>query len=163
MMEILKIPEERKAVLIGKDGSVKKEIEEKTKTKISIGETIKIKGDTLNLLKAKNIIKAIGRGFSPEKALELLKDDYELYIISLVQETPKSIKRILARVIGRKGSTKKKIEDYTETHISVYGKTISIIGKWDNVDKARRAIEMILEGKPHGYVYKSLISMTKGE
>ena len=56
MIEFVRIPEERKAVLIGSGGSVKKKIEKETKTKIDIGEYIKIEGnDPLNFLKAKQI------------------------------------------------------------------------------------------------------------
>ena len=65
MNDFIKIPEQRKGVLIGKDGSVKKEIEKATKTVIEIEEDVSIEGEPLDVMKTKDIIKAIGRGFSP--------------------------------------------------------------------------------------------------
>ncbi|MBL7051408.1 RNA-processing protein, partial [Candidatus Woesearchaeota archaeon] len=44
----------------------------------------------------------------------------------------------------------------TDTHIVVYGKTIGIVGKLENVSIARQALEMLLEGSPHGNVFKWL-------
>lgn len=156
MNDFIKIPEQRKAVLIGKDGSVKKELEKLTKTKIYVNENIGIEGESLNVIKTKEIIKAIGRGFSPENAFKLLNDEYQLVVMSLRNETRKTKRRLLSRIIGRKGSCKRRIEMRTKTYISVYGKTISIIGNWKDVEKAEKAIEMVLEGRPHSYVYRFL-------
>jgi ribosomal RNA assembly protein len=156
MIEEVKIPEIRKGVLIGPEGSVKKKIEKKTRTTITINDGVEIEGEPLDVLKTKEIVKAIGRGFAPDKALKLMSDDYRLIIISLGRETDNTIKRILSRIIGSKGKCRKNIELLTKTDICVYGKTISIIGKWDDVEKANEALELIIEGKPHAYVYKRL-------
>ena len=158
MNDFIKIPEQRKGVLIGKEGSVKKELEGLTKTKIEVNEDISIEGESLNVMKAKDIIKAIGRGFPPEKAFKLLDEENQLVVISLGNETKKTIRRMLSRVIGRRGLCKKRIEMRTKTDISIHGKTISIIGNWKDVEKAESAIEMILKGKTHSYVYKFLES-----
>lgn len=157
MLEILNIPEERKAVLIGRDGKTKREIEKRTETKISIKEDVEIRGEPLDIARSREIIKAIGRGFSPPKALKLLDEDFRLSVITLRGESPKKMKRLLSRVIGRKGLARKRIEELTGCSISIYGKTISIIGEWDEIERARRAIEEILEGKPHSYAYRSLV------
>lgn len=156
MIATVMIPEERKSVLIGKDGRVKKQLEEKTKTKVTVEFDVSIEGESLDVLKAQQIVKAIGRGFSPEKAFLLLDDEYQLNVISLSGETPNTIKRLFARVIGRQGKTRRKIEQCTEAYISVYGKTVSIIGKSSDLGVATRAIEQLLEGRSHGYVYKRL-------
>ena len=44
----------------------------------------------------------------------------------------------------------------TLTHISVYGKTIGIIGQLEHIPNARKAIEALLAGRKHGTVYKFL-------
>ncbi len=160
MIEIIKIPEQRKGVLIGKDGSVKRELEERTCTKLAIDDDIGIEGEALDVLKAKEIVKAIGRGFSPENAFKLLNDEFRLIVISLGQETDKSMRRIFSRIIGREGKCKKRIELRTRTDICIYGKTVSIIGDWKDVEKANEVIELIIEGKPHSYVYKHLEEIT---
>lgn len=160
MIDEIKIPEQRKGVLIGEKGLVKTEIGKKTNTVISIDDGIEIEGEPLNVLKAKEIIKAIGRGFSPEKAFKLLDDEFRLIIISLGQETDKSMRRMFSRIIGRNGRCKRKVEMRTNTDICIYGKTVSIIGDWRDVEKASEVIDLLLRGKPHSYVYKRLEEMT---
>lgn len=159
MIDEIKIPEQRKGVLIGEKGLVKTEIGKKTNTVISIDDGIEIEGEALNVLKAKEIIKAIGRGFSPEKAFKLLDDEFRLIIISLGQETDKSMRRMFSRIIGRNGRCKRKVEMRTNTDICIYGKTVSIIGDWRDVEKASEVIDLLLRGKPHSYVYKRLEEM----
>jgi ribosomal RNA assembly protein len=156
MIEEIKIPEQRKGVLIGKSGSVKKEIEKKTHTVLTIDDGIEIEGKALDVLKAKEIIKAIGRGFAPEKTFKLLSEDYRLVVISLGHKNEKMTRRIFSRIIGSGGKCRRNIELLTKTDISVYGKTISIIGKWGDVEKANEAMEMIIDGKTHAYVYKCI-------
>ena len=123
MIETVKIPEERRGVLIGPDGSVKKQLEDCTKTRIRVGDAVEISGtDVEGVLKAKNVIKAIGRGFAPECAFLLLEDGFEFYSVSLEKENKNTIKRLMGRVIGREGNTRKIIEQKTNCKISVYGK-----------------------------------------
>ncbi len=64
MIELVRIPEQRKGALIGKNGSVKKELEKKTHTSLTVGDDVEIDGEALDVLKAKEIVKAIGRGFA---------------------------------------------------------------------------------------------------
>jgi ribosomal RNA assembly protein len=156
MIEEIKIPEQRKGVLIGKNGSVKKEIEKKTRTTLTIDEGIEIEGEALDALKAKEIIHAIGRGFAPDKAMKLLNDEYRLVVISIGQENENAMKRIFSRIIGSGGKCRRTIETLTKTDISVYGKTISIIGKWEAAERASEAVELIVAGKTHAYVYKCI-------
>ena len=40
--------------------------------------------------------------------------------------------------------------------VSVYGKTVSLIGFDPQIDYASRAISMLIGGAPHGVVYKYL-------
>ncbi len=155
-MDIVNIPERRKGVLIGKDGKVKRGIEKATGTTIEINSGVEIEGNSLGVLKARDIVKAIGRGFSPEKAMLLLKEENRLIIISMEGKSRKTIKRLFARVIGTNGRTKRIIERNTHTCLSVFGKTVSVIGKWDSAERAEEAVEMLLQGKTHTYVYKFL-------
>lgn len=158
MIDSIRIPDDRKAILIGKSGKTKEKIEKFTKTKVSVKDEITVSGEPENLLKCLDIIKAIGRGFSPERALNILDEKNHLEIIALKGEH-KKIKRLSSRVIGRSGSARKNIEMLTGASICVYGKTISIIGKYDDVKFARKAVEMILVGRTHGYVYNKLEKM----
>jgi len=159
MLQSVLIPEERKAVLIGKKGETKKMIERLTNSRIEINDSVDIYGEGLDVLKAVNIVKAIGRGFSPKTAMLLLDEDYTLHIISLAGENKKTIRRLMARIIGRKGSSKRIIEEMSGCRISVYGKTVAIIGRFDKIGKAVDAVENLLSGKSHGYVYSRLRRM----
>jgi ribosomal RNA assembly protein len=153
-IEEVSIPDDRKAILIGKDGKTKEEIEKRTSTRIQVLDYVKIEGPVEGLLKAQNIVQAIGRGFSPSHAFRLLDEECQLEIIRLGEENESTRKRLLARIIGRKGQARKNIEKQTNTSISVYGKTVSIIGLPDDIDCARQVIEALLEGKTHGYAYR---------
>ena len=158
----LKIPKDRVAVLIGKSGKTKKEVEKCTKTQIEVDSKegdIFIQGkDGLGIYTAKEVITAIGRGFNPEIALLLLKVDYSFELINLSEtcKSKESLLRVKGRLIGREGKTRKHIEELTETYLSVYGKTISIIGQTEHVLLVHKAINMIIEGSTHSSVYKWL-------
>ncbi|MFA4819991.1 MAG: KH domain-containing protein [Candidatus Aenigmatarchaeota archaeon] len=155
MIKNIKIPEERIPVLIGRYGATKKGVEKKTKTKILIGEEISIEGESLATLDAENIVKAIGRGFSPEISMMLIDEENTLSIIDL-PKGERTRKRISSRLIGTNGKSRRNIERLTGTYISVYGKTVSIIGKYQNVDMAGQAVKKIIEGIPHRFVYEFL-------
>lgn len=158
----LKIPKERVAILIGIKGKVKKQFEEYGQCRIEVDSKegdVKLSGkDSVKLYMMLDLIKAIGRGFNPDIAQLLLKQDYCLEVISLTDfaRSPESMQRLKGRVIGAKGKSRSIIEKLTETFISVYGKTISIIGTTESVAVAKRAIETLLEGGQHSAVYKSL-------
>ncbi len=155
-MFTVNIPEERKPILIGKAGATKKFIEKKTNTRIKVGAEVEIEGE--NEFLTGEIVKAIGRGFSPNRALKLLDSNYLLDVIQ-IKGSPDKIKRLLSRVIGTHGKTRKNIEDSTHAFISVYGRTISIIGSYKEVENAREAVEMLLEGSKHTTVYKYLSNL----
>ena len=158
----LKIPKERIAVLIGKEGEIKSEFEELTKTKIDIDSKegdITISGpDSLSMFTLKEVIRAIGRGFNPEIARLLLKQDYVLEVLPLLDylKNKNHLERIKGRVIGAGGKSRTTIENLTETFICVYGKTISIIGQAEGVTNAKKAIESLIAGSPHANVYRWL-------
>ena len=75
----LKVSSARLGVLIGKSGSTKREIEEKTGTILRIDSeegmvTIEAE-DPVAVMTTTNVVSAINRGFSPERAYRLLEDE----------------------------------------------------------------------------------------
>ncbi|MFW9991340.1 MAG: KH domain-containing protein [Candidatus Odinarchaeota archaeon] len=167
-MEVhVKIPEDRVGVLIGKNGSVKKYIQDETGTVIEISTDEGSGGVTIRLTPecqdptmvwiARDIVKAIGRGFNEDKACKLLDENYRFEIINIGDMgSPKRVKQIKGRLIGQHGKTRSTIEETTNVFMSVYGKTVSLIGEMGDVDIAKKAIEMILEGRQLGTVFKFL-------
>jgi len=159
----LKVPQERVAVLIGKNGEVKKTIEADTKTQIKVdsleGDIFIYGDDALGLYTAREVVRSIGRGFNPEIAKLLLKQDYVFEYISLSEYTGKSkntMLRLKGRVIGKEGRSRKLIEELSESYVSVYGKSVSIIGTAETAALAKRAVEALLSGSTHASVYKWL-------
>ncbi len=167
-METIKIPKERIGVVIGKSGETKAAIEQVTKTKLTVdseNNTVVIEpseeADPLSVWKTKQILTAIGRGFNPKNALKLVDDNAFLEVIDLKSIFPseKSQIRIKGRIIGEKGKTRRIIEELSETKISVYGDTVSIIGGQEQLKIAKKAVEMFIKGLSHAKVYKYLSKM----
>lgn len=162
-MRYVRIPLERIGVLIGKNGSVKQQIEQMGKMPLHInsdlGEvTIEEKDaeDPLLIFKVENIIRAIGRGFSPEHALVLFQDDMDFFSFDIrdyVGKKKSHLRRVKARVIGRHGKTKRVLEEITDSYISIYGHTISVIGNIADIDITKKAIDKLLSGSKHATVY----------
>jgi ribosomal RNA assembly protein len=155
MEEIIRIPDERIGALIGPKGTVKRMIEKKTGAFLEIdsgsGEVV-VTGEGEGYFKAADVVKAIARGFSPERAYTLFKDDYLLKLIEIVEFVGKSESNLKAkrgRVIGRAGLARKAIEKKTRSLVSVYGKTVGIIAMPEDMQRAVEAVEMLLEGAKH--------------
>lgn len=152
-------------MLIGKDGAAKRDIERRLNVKIGVDVeegTVHIENvgeDVLAEWKARDMIKAIGAGLNPQKAMKLATDDYVLEIIDLediVGRSKKTLMRQKARIIGSKGKTRRALEEYTGADISVFRKRVVIVGTPERADAAREAITLLSRGMPHGVVYKVL-------
>ncbi len=162
-LDEIKIPLERVAILVGKKGNVKRKIEKATHTRLKIDSkdgNIEIYGkDSLDIYNSKQMIMAIARGFNPELALLLEKQDYMLEVIEIQEYSGHSkakLQRLRGRCIGREGKARHLIEELSGTDVSIYGKTIAIIGEPENVGIARKAFESLLNGAKHGSIYKWL-------
>lgn len=164
----VRIPKNRVGVLIGPNASTKNLIEENLDVEMDIdsesgGVDISLTPKALDpslLFKAKEIVLAIGRGFSPEKARRLIDDEESLLVVvdlrDYVGKSESDIKRLSGRIIGREGRTRRLIEELTDTSVSVFGHTISIIGSIGEAEIARQAIEMFIRGRLHASVYRFL-------
>jgi ribosomal RNA assembly protein len=161
-----RIPEDRIGVLIGPGGRTKREIRTRTRTQIDIdaeeGE-VRIAGpdsDPIQAMKARDIVLAIGRGFSPERAMRLLKDNAYLGILDIKFTTGKreksALRRIRARAIGTHGRARSRIEELSGCSMSVYGSTVALIGEEDQLERATRAVELLLKGSEHSSVFHFL-------
>ncbi len=165
----VRIPKERIGVLIGKDGMVKKMIEEAGECIMEIdsqeGDVLIIqKGDPLKVNVTGEVVRAIGRGFNPDRAYNLFNDGFQLVVLPLRDVAKKGsnrINEIKGRIIGREGKTRQIIEDITDTMISVYGDTVSLIGDYISMKYALQAVEMLIEGRKQRTVYSFLESRVK--
>jgi ribosomal RNA assembly protein len=169
--ETIRVPAERIGVIVGKNGRVKKRIQQLTNARVEVNpegivtiSSSQESEDPVLLWKARDIIRAMARGFSPKKAFALLDEDARLIIISLrefVGTSQRQLRRVAGRIIGENGRTRRVIEQTTETKVSVYGRTVSIIGVDPGIEYARKAIDMLIEGAPHNVVYTHLEKMRR--
>ncbi len=163
MVYRFKVPLDRVGVIIGKKGETLHLLEERGKTKIEVdseaGE-ITLLDDTSSdpylSFRMRDVLKAMGRGFSPEHALKLLDDDmyYEEYDIrDFSGKSRKRVMQVRSRMIGSDGKTRRLIEELTDCLISIKGNSVAIIGDIEGMKIASKAITMILNGSEHSSVY----------
>ena len=163
----IRIPKDRIAVLVGTKGTMRRTIEKKTSTHLRIskeGEVTISSDDNLYVYVTTMIVRAIGRGFNPRIALQLWNEENTLEVLDIRDFSGKSEKklhRIKSRLIGTQGKARHIIEKNTMTTIIVYGKTVSVIGKVDDVTVARRALEKLMQGSPHTNVYNFIDTLKK--
>ena len=156
-MDFVKLPETRKN-LLKKNENDKKRLEEFTKTRIVIEDDISIEGESFDVYQAKQILKAFGRGFEMNDAMDLLEDEYGLEVIDLMEfcKTKERLKTLKGRIIGTEGKTKKYIEKCCDVKLSISGETVSIIGRWEKINIAKKALMKIFEGCTHKTLYRWL-------
>lgn len=176
----IRIPGERVGALIGPGGKTKKRIEATFQVDLTIdSETgnvdIRVKPDQSDvsvLFIVRNVVRAIGRGFSPKNALQLMNEDFDLIIMDLeeyVGRSKNAQNRVKGRIIGKEGKSRTMIEELTECLVSVYGGTVAIIGPYDMLPVSKEAVEMLINGSFHKtvwnhlYAYRRKMKKEKGE
>jgi ribosomal RNA assembly protein len=163
--QVVRIPVERVGAVIGREGATKKFLEGEMGVQLIIDSKegmVTVKSDSAlktDPFSATRVIEAIGRGFSPQRARRLLEDGTSLEVIDLRQyagRSANSLERIRGRVIGLKGKSRRVIEELTSCHLSVYGRTVAIIGDATEVQFASEAVRSLATGSQHKTVYNSL-------
>ena len=163
-MKHVKVPQDRIGVLIGEGGETMREIERRAEVRLDIDSesgsvAIDDVGDPVSGMLAPDIVRAIGRGFTPESALSILDVDlrtFELVDLESHTRNKNDLKRQKGRLIGENGRTRELMEELTGAEVVIKGTTLGIIGQPEEVEAVRRAVGMILDGAPHGAVYSFL-------
>ncbi|MEM3832242.1 MAG: KH domain-containing protein [Thermoprotei archaeon] len=162
---VISIPEARLKSILDKDSWFISEVEKTTGTKITVkketGEiTIDVSKNSKqsDIIRAREMIQAYGHGFDPNDALRLRNSDVFMEIINLKDYLSSSndIIRVKGRIIGAGGKTKSTIIELTGASISISDNEIVIIGDFEQLQVAKRAIEMLINGSPHTVVYRFL-------
>ncbi len=166
MEGLARIPQDRIAVLIGRKGATRKALEDATNSKLHIdsasGDVSVIwdeEFDPIIRMKLPDVIRAIGRGMNPERALQLLKDDQHLILHDMREYVGKNSnqqRRVRSRLIGRNGRIRELIEEHSGAEVVIYGSTVVIIGDEDALPLASQAVERLLQGAEHSSVLKHL-------
>ncbi|MBI4021453.1 MAG: RNA-processing protein [Candidatus Aenigmarchaeota archaeon] len=158
MIQELRVPRARVAVLLRHQQALEKATG--TTLRVQKDGGVDVQGDVEHLLVAVNLVKAIGRGFSYPSALTLLEEDAQLAVIA-VDGTEKTVRRLMSRVIGRRGLAKKNIERFSGAKLCVYGKTVAILGPPGSVHMAATAVDDLLGGRKHTFVWAKLEKMKR--
>jgi ribosomal RNA assembly protein len=164
----VRIPKERVGVLVGPDGKTKQYIEDRLNVTLQINSeagdvTILIPEnaeDPSVLFRARDVVTAIGRGFAPQHAFRLIRDEDTVFDVidlrAIFGRSESDIKRVKGRIIGMEGKTRKLIEELSGADVVVYGHTIGIIGTFEQANIGRTAVQMLIDGCQHHSVYKYL-------
>jgi ribosomal RNA assembly protein len=163
-MHHVTVPDDRIGVLIGEGGETMREIEERAEVRLDVdSETGSVRiesvGDPIRGLAGPDVVEAIGRGFAPAAAMRLLEDDMQLFDVVDIEAATRNkndLRRQKGRLIGEDGRTRELMEELSGADVVIYGTTLGMIGKPEQVDAVRSAAEMILDGAPHGAVYSFL-------
>ena len=164
---LVRIQLERVAVLIGPKGSTKKKVEELTESQLMVdsktGDVIitieEDSEDPVNMWRARDMVKAIGRGFNPQKAYQIKDSSWGFDLIQLrdfVGTSPSSQRQVRSRVIGKNGRTRNIIEQITGAYVSVFGNTIGIICEFSKMKILKDGLVRLINGAKHSTVYKYL-------
>lgn len=165
--QFIKVPGERIGVLIGKKGAVIEKIKQECRVNVDVesesGNVI-VGYDSSSLIegnpfKALEIISAIARGFSPERAFKLLHEDVVFQLLDIrdyVGNSQGSMNRLKGRIIGERGKSRRTIEELSGADVSVYGHTVGFIGIFEAIKVAVEAIVLLTKGSSHRTVYAML-------
>src|SRR3989449_2697967 len=162
-----RISAERIGVLIGPEGTTKERLQKATGTRISVDSTtgdVTIDEaqaqDPVLALKAKDIIQAMARGFSEDRAFRLLDEDayFEVFDIKDFAHSRNRVAQIRARIIGTRGKTRRLIEELTGVEVSVWGHTVALIGGTFQRAIGRAGVFMLLlrSGRKEAYPFLEL-------
>ena len=159
---------DRVAVLIGTGGETRRAIEKASGAGLDVNSQSGEIGiiweeggyiDPIMQMKLPDMIKAIGRGMSPKRALRLLGDDLFFQLVDMREWVGKRAnrqRRMRGRLIGRNGRIRKLIEEHSGCEMAVYGSTIVLVGDEEGLPLASKAVERILRGAEHSSVIKRL-------
>ncbi len=166
MEGVTRIPQDRIAVLIGRKGVTRSAIEKASGAKLHIDSrtgdvsvTWEESVDPVMRMKFPDVIKAIGRGMNPDRAIQLLEDEQHLILHDIREYVGKNAnqqRRIRSRIIGRNGRIRELIEEHSGAEMVIYGSTIVIIGDEDALPLASQAVTRLLQGAEHSSVLKHL-------
>ena len=97
--------------------------------------------------------------------MRLLKENTFLGVLDIKLATghheKAALRRIRSRVIGTRGRARTRIEELSGCSMSVYGSTVALIGEEEQLERATRAVELLLKGSEHSTVFHLLARLRR--
>lgn len=160
MEKIVSIPERQVGRLLGKGGKTLRLVEKMGQVHLDVGDdgTVKVRGaDSIKVMKAAEVVQALGFGFHKGDALELFQRNCQMLVLELSDVLEASqMERLVGRVIGRQGKVKKHLENRLDVHVQVTDEKVAAIGTPTRLQVLREVLERILGGATHASAYKHL-------
>ncbi|AKG39426.1 hypothetical protein MA03_07065 [Infirmifilum uzonense] len=156
---------DRIALVIGRDGSNKRRIEEAFNVRVNVdsekGFVFLEPGENstmYNVFRAKKAVEALALGFSVDDVVLLAEDVYDFEVVDLGEaaRNQADLARIKARVIGSEGKFKRTLEEITGVKIVIGEKVVGLIGDYEQLRLAKDAISRLIRGQSHQTVLKLL-------
>jgi len=158
---------DRVGVILGPAGATKERLEKVSGVKLNVDSSsgeVELDAsqcdDPLMGLRARDTVKAMARGFTPEEALPMIEDpDLYFELIDIRDYSGKSkdkLHRLRGRLIGTRGKTRRLIQDQSGACVVIHGHTVGLLGNANELEIARIATDMILNGAEHSSVYRFL-------
>ena len=136
----------------------KKKFETELNIKITNrGKEISIKGEPEDEYTAEKVIDALNFGFPFSTSMLIKKEGFIFEIINIKDYTKrKDLKRVRARIIGKRGKTLKTLTQITNCHFELKDNYIGIIGPPEHLENGQNAIISIIKGSKQTNVYSFL-------
>ena len=133
----------------------KKRLEKELNIKITNrGKEVSIKGNSKNEYSAEKIIDALNFGF-PFSVAMLIKKEVFLFEIINIKEHKKrhDLETIRARIIGKKGTTLRTLQQLTKCFFELKDNEIAVIGSPRGIENAQESIISLIKGAKQSNVY----------
>ena len=133
----------------------KKRLEKELNVKITNrGKEVSINGDSETEYIAEKIIDALNFGFPFSVAMSIKKEDFLFEIINIKEHTKRhDLETVRARIIGKKGTTLKTLQQLTKCFFELKDNEIAVIGSPEGIENAQEAIISLIKGAKQSHVY----------
>ena len=137
-------------------------IEKELKVKIKIvGHKVSVEGEPVEEYIAESVFCAINFGFPIRKSLMLKSEETVFKIIHIKSYTKRNLKDVLARLIGKRGKTRKTFSEISGCEIIVKDTEVGILGEVEAVGNAETAIISLIRGSKQANMYRYLERMNR--
>jgi len=136
----------------------KKKLEKELNVRLSIhGKEVEIEGKPEDEYIAQNVLEALDMGFPFSTAMLIREENYIFEILNIKDYTKrKDLKRVRARIIGKKGGTLRTLSELTKCFFEIMGNRIGIVGNTEHIRYAQDAVMFLLRGSKQANVYNFL-------